>query len=234
MRTRFSLSFAIKFGGFLIIPIPLHSHRRMLRVAACVRMQLSSQAMSKSEAKFEGFRISPGYLDSAAQQDLVAQLRALIAEAPLYNPVMPRTGKPFSVRMTNLGPLGWVSDRAGYRYQPEHPVTGKPWPDIPARLLEIWQDLTHWPAPPECCLVNYYAAEGARMGLHRMKMKRSVAHPCCHCRLAIRPYSGWAVLNARARRDRSGSRRGMRWSWKDRHAMPITALIAFLPVRLHC
>ena len=123
--------------------------------------------MSKSEAVIEGFRIRPGYLDSAAQQDLVAQLRASIAEAPLYNPVMPRTGKPFSVRMTNLGPLGWVSDRAGYRYQPEHPVTGNPWPDIPAGLLEIWQDLTHWPAPPECCLVNYYAAEGARMGLHR-------------------------------------------------------------------
>ncbi len=123
--------------------------------------------MSKSEAKFEGFRISPGYLDSVAQQDLLAQLREFIAEAPLYNPVMPKTGKPFSVRTTNLGSLGWVSDRAGYRYQPEHPVTGKPWPDIPAGLLDIWQDLTRWSAPPECCLVNYYAAEGARMGLHR-------------------------------------------------------------------
>ncbi len=123
--------------------------------------------MPKSDPVFEGFRINPGYLDNTAQQDLVAQLRELIAEAPLYAPVMPRTGKPFSVRMTNLGPLGWVSDRAGYRYQPEHPVTGKPWPDIPPRLLEIWQHLTRWPSPPECCLVNYYAGEGTRMGLHR-------------------------------------------------------------------
>lgn len=123
--------------------------------------------MPKSDPVVEGFRIKPGYLDSTAQQDLVAQLRELIIEAPLYEPVMPRTGKPFSVRMTNLGPLGWVSDRAGYRYQPEHPVTGKPWPDIPLRLLEIWQDLTRWPSSPECCLVNYYAGEGTRMGLHR-------------------------------------------------------------------
>ena len=123
--------------------------------------------MPQSEAVFEGFRISPGYLDSAAQRGLAAQLRALAADAPLYDPVMPRTGKPFSVRMTNLGPLGWVSDRAGYRYQPEHPVTGRPWPDIPAGLLDIWRDLTRWPAPPECCLVNFYPAAGARMGLHR-------------------------------------------------------------------
>ena len=45
-----------------------------------------------------------------------------MAEAPLYAPTMPRTGKPFSVRMTNCGPLGWVSDKAGgYRYQASIP-----------------------------------------------------------------------------------------------------------------
>ena len=32
---------------------------------------------------------------------------------------------------TNAGPLGWVSDVAGYRYQPDHPETGRPWPALP-------------------------------------------------------------------------------------------------------
>jgi alkylated DNA repair protein (DNA oxidative demethylase) len=108
----------------------------------------------------------PGYLDTDAQQALVATLRVLIAEAPLFQPVMPRTGKPFSVRMTNLGRLGWVSDVAGYRYQPLHPVTGRPWPPIPAEVLAIWHEVSGYPHPPEACLVNWYAP-GARMGLHQ-------------------------------------------------------------------
>ena len=54
--------------------------------------------------------------------------------APLYVPTMPRTGKEMSVRMTNCGTLGWVTDKErGYRYQAVHPVTGAPWPPIPQR-----------------------------------------------------------------------------------------------------
>lgn len=78
---------------------------------------------------------------------------------------MPRTGRPFSVRMANMGPLGWVSDVRGYRYQSSHPLTGRPWPPIPERLLGLWCELVGSPEP-ECCLVNLYRP-GARMGLHR-------------------------------------------------------------------
>ncbi len=63
----------------------------------------------------------PGWFDRAGQEALVATLREAAAVAPFFTPVMPRTGKPFSVRMTNCGPLGWVSDLKGYRYQPTHP-----------------------------------------------------------------------------------------------------------------
>ena len=67
------------------------------------------------------------------QAALVADLRDVVREAPLFTPRMPRTGKPFSVRMTNCGDLGWVSDtERGYRYQPTHPETGRPWPPIRA------------------------------------------------------------------------------------------------------
>ena len=113
-----------------------------------------------------GLRYLPGYLDLASQQDLVEQLRANVADAPLFIPIMPRTGRPFTVRMTNLGTLGWVSDRAGYRYQPAHPETGRPWPPIPAMVLDVWRALSGYPHDPEASLVNFYN-QGAKMGLHR-------------------------------------------------------------------
>ncbi|SDB50754.1 alpha-ketoglutarate-dependent dioxygenase AlkB family protein [Bauldia litoralis] len=115
----------------------------------------------------EGFGFHPGLLDRSAQMALVAALKAAVADAPFFVPTMPRTGKPFSVRMTDLGPLGWVSDRdGGYRYQPTHPETGKPWPPIPDAVMDIWRAVAGYPHPPEACLVNYYAP-GARMGLHQ-------------------------------------------------------------------
>ena len=110
----------------------------------------------------------PGFLDREAQEALVAELRELLHEAPLFQPRMPRTGKPFSVKMTNLGPLGWVSDVAGYRYQRLHPDTGRPWPDFPPAVLDAWEQLADYPHPPEACLVNWYG-DGAKMGLHQDK-----------------------------------------------------------------
>lgn len=93
-------------------------------------------------------------------------LRQALAVAPFFTPVMPRSGKPFSVRMSNLGPLGWVSDRQGYRYQTFHPDTRKPWPPLPAVLLDLWHEVSDYDLPPEACLVNLYRG-GARMGLHQ-------------------------------------------------------------------
>jgi alkylated DNA repair protein (DNA oxidative demethylase) len=106
-------------------------------------------------------------LDRPAQTALLGAIRKVIAEAPLYTPTMPRSGKPMSVRMTNAGPLGWVTDKeGGYRYQAMHPETGKPWPPIPPMLLDLWTECADYPHPPEACLINYYAG-AAKMGLHQ-------------------------------------------------------------------
>ena len=106
-------------------------------------------------------------LDSVAQAGLLREVRTIIGEAPLYVPTMPRSGRPMSVRMTNAGALGWVTDKeGGYRYQAVHPHTGAPWPQIPKRLLDLWTELADYPHPPEACLVNFYA-DAARMGLHQ-------------------------------------------------------------------
>jgi alkylated DNA repair protein (DNA oxidative demethylase) len=90
----------------------------------------------------------------------------VLAAAPLFTPRMPKSGRPMSVRMSNCGPLAWVSDEAGYRYQPTHPDTGRPWPPMPAILRQAWDELARYPHPPEACLINFYAST-ARMGLHQ-------------------------------------------------------------------
>ena len=113
-----------------------------------------------------GIVYHPGYWNAAQQAALVGELRAILKSAPLFTPTMPKTGKPFSVRMTNCGPLGWVSDREGYRYQAHHPLTGEAWPAMPAMLLAAWRDIAFYPHDPEACLINYYAAD-AKMGLHQ-------------------------------------------------------------------
>lgn len=90
---------------------------------------------------------------------------------------MPKSGAPFSVRMTNCGPLGWVTDKErGYRYQSTHPLTGKPWPAMPQMLLDLWRGVTDYPFPPDACLVNYYAGD-AKMGLHQDKDEEDFAAP---------------------------------------------------------
>ena len=123
----------------------------------------------------EGFRLWPGALSATAQSALLAEVLAAVEQSPFFRPVTPG-GRPFSVEMTNLGPLGWVSDRAGYRYQPTHPETGAPWPSMPETLLTLWSDLTGWPEPPDACLVNLYRGE-AKMGLHQDRDEQDHSAP---------------------------------------------------------
>jgi alkylated DNA repair protein (DNA oxidative demethylase) len=111
-------------------------------------------------------RLLPALLPPDQQRTLLGEIRAVLAEAPLYGPVMPRSGSPYSVQMSNCGALGWLSDRDGYRYSPVHPLTQRPWPAIPALVLDLWRQATGVAYAPEACLINYYAPE-ARLGLHR-------------------------------------------------------------------
>ena len=123
-----------------------------------------------------GSWLYPGLIAGQEQSGILLRLRAVIAEAPLFAPTMPRTGKPFSVRMTNCGPLGWVSDRDGYRYQDRHPETRAPWPPIPEEILRLWRELLPEAPAPEACLVNHYAAS-AKMGLHQDRDENAVDVP---------------------------------------------------------
>ncbi|MBX9745402.1 MAG: alpha-ketoglutarate-dependent dioxygenase AlkB [Hyphomonadaceae bacterium] len=122
--------------------------------------------MIRPTGDLDGFKLWPGLLDRAAQEALRDDVFSRMRAGPLYIPRMPKSGAPMSVRMTNFGALGWVTDKErGYRYQETHPETGKPWPEMPEKVLELWRKFSGYGADPEACLVNYYESD-ARMGLH--------------------------------------------------------------------
>ncbi len=113
-----------------------------------------------------GFAHYPHYFDASQQNALILAVKSGVEQAPFFVPRMPRTGTPMSVVLSNFGALGWVSDKdKGYRYDPVHPTTGKPWPAMPELLLDLWDNVTGYEAQPECCLINWYK-DGAKMGAH--------------------------------------------------------------------
>jgi DNA oxidative demethylase len=118
----------------------------------------------------DGVTFRPGHFDAAAQRALLIEIQEVLRVAPYFQPTMPRTGKPFSVSMSNCGVLGWVSDKTGgYRYQATHPVTGRPWPLMPQALVDLWGEVAGYPHPAEACLINYYdtgSNAATRMGSH--------------------------------------------------------------------
>jgi len=123
-----------------------------------------------------GLRLYPEYFSRNAQLTALAAIRSALADAPLYTPRMPKSGRPMSVGMSNCGPLGWISDERGYRYESTHPQSGRPWPAIPDLLLRLWDDVAQYPDPPEACLINYYGPT-AKMGLHQDRDEADFSAP---------------------------------------------------------
>ena len=100
---------------------------------------------------------------------LLEEIEAIAAAAPFRH--MPtRGGRSIAAEMTNCGPLGWVSDRTGYRYASSDPASGRPWPAIPATFRQLATEAARVAGfadfRPDACLVNRYHP-GAGMALHR-------------------------------------------------------------------
>lgn len=127
-----------------------------------------------AKLRIRGFDIHKNYLDLTAQRALIEVLRPVLRAAPLFSPKVPGGGQ-MSVRMTSAGQYGWYSDASGDRYAERHP-SGQRWPEIPKKVLEIWQQLTGLERQPECCLLNYYG-EDAKMGLHQDKDEADFSYP---------------------------------------------------------
>jgi alkylated DNA repair dioxygenase AlkB len=111
---------------------------------------LLAQAGTADYPLAPGLTLLRHYLEEAAQRALASEIAEIVALAPWFFPCMPRSGRVFSVKMTNCGRLGWVSDReGGYRYQATHPGSGEPWPSIPESVLSIWRAVASYPHLPE-------------------------------------------------------------------------------------
>ena len=134
----------------------------------------------------EGACVLHGFALSHADA-LLAGFKAVTAQAPLRHLVVPG-GQTMSVAMSNCGSLGWVSDERGYRYASRDPLSGKPWPAMPAE----WVDLATQAAAqagyanfkPDACLINDYAP-GAKMGLHQDRDERDFSQPIVSVSLGL-------------------------------------------------
>jgi alkylated DNA repair protein (DNA oxidative demethylase) len=115
--------------------------------------------------EINGFKLIVGALSTDAQRALIDQVMSAADEAPFYRPQTPG-GKAMSVLQSSFGPLGWTTDAAGYRYEPAHPLTGRPWPPMPPLLAALWRQWAGDHPPPDSCLINLYRGQ-ARMGLHQ-------------------------------------------------------------------
>jgi alkylated DNA repair protein (DNA oxidative demethylase) len=121
------------------------------------------------------------------EAELLAALRTVTALAPFRNMVTPG-GYTMSVAMTNCGLAGWVTDSSGYRYTRQDPVSGNPWPPMPAVFLDLaaraaatagFEDFL-----PDACLVNRYAP-AAKLSLHQDKNETDFTHPIVSVSLGL-------------------------------------------------
>ncbi len=131
-----------------------------------------------------GITLLPRHAEAAM---LLPLIDAVAAASPPRHLTVPGGGT-MSVAMTNCGALGWVSDRSGYRYDALDPLTGRPWPEMPAILADLAHDAAARGGfagfAPDACLINTYEP-GARMGLHQDRDERDFSHPIVSVSLGL-------------------------------------------------
>jgi len=143
-----------------------------------------------SGVKDRGIDLGPGILllrGFADSTRLMPLIDRVASQSPFRHLVTPG-GQTMSVAMTNCGPLGWVSDRSGYRYDARDPTTGRPWPAMPDEFRQLALDAASragFPAfVPDACLVNRYAA-GSRLTAHRDADEQDYAQPIVSVSLGL-------------------------------------------------
>ncbi len=110
---------------------------------------------------------------------LLAEIDAIASAAPFRHLETPNGGR-MSVAMTNCGALGWVSDRRGYRYTADDPLSGRRWPEMPTLFIDLARKAAahagfdHF--QPDACLINRYAP-GTRLSLHQDRDEATMAQP---------------------------------------------------------
>ena len=140
----------------------------------------SREVMAEGAVLLRGFAIP-------FESELVTALRDIANQAPFRHMMTPG-GHLMSVAMTNCGPLGWVTDRTGYRYDGNDPETGKPWPTMPAAFCRLAAQAAaqagFFEFSPDACLINRYEP-GARMSMHQDKDEHDFGAPIVSVSLGL-------------------------------------------------
>ena len=118
---------------------------------------------------------------------ILADLSQVTSQAPFRHMITPG-GFRMSVGMSNCGPLGWVSDRSGYRYDPVDPLSQLPWPAMPESFSILASSAAQAAGfanfHPDACLINRYEP-GAKLSLHQDKDERDFTQPIVSVSLGI-------------------------------------------------
>jgi alkylated DNA repair protein (DNA oxidative demethylase) len=134
----------------------------------------------------EGACVLRGFARARAEA-LLAAVHAVIERAPVRQMITPG-GKKMAVAMTNCGPLGWISDRRGYRYVAVDPLTGEPWPAMPAEFTSLAREAAERAGfdgfAPDACLVNRYET-GTRLSLHQDRDEQDYGQPIVSVSLGV-------------------------------------------------
>jgi alkylated DNA repair protein (DNA oxidative demethylase) len=121
------------------------------------------------------------------EESLLSGVESVAAQAPFRQMVTPG-GFVMSVAMTNCGPVGWVSDRSGYRYSEVDPNTGARWPAMPDAFLKLAASAAEQAGfprfVPDACLINRYTP-GTKLSLHQDKDERDFGQPIVSVSLGI-------------------------------------------------
>jgi alkylated DNA repair protein (DNA oxidative demethylase) len=140
----------------------------------------SRQQMADGAVLLRGFALP-------IQHDLLKALDDITAEAPFRHMSTPG-GFEMSVAMTNCGDCGWITDRSGYRYGADDPVSGRPWPAMPAVFRELAVQAAAQGGfagfAPDACLINRYEP-GARMSLHQDRDETDFSAPIVSVSLGL-------------------------------------------------
>ena len=123
----------------------------------------------------------------AQAEALMACVDQITAQAPLRHLQTPG-GRAMSVAMSNCGSWGWTSDRHGYRYVQQDPLSGNNWPAMPAAWLELAAQAAaatgYSGVVPDACLINQYLP-GTKMSLHQDRDERDFAQPIVSVSLGL-------------------------------------------------
>lgn len=118
---------------------------------------------------------------------LLAAAEGVVAQAALRHWLTPG-GRRMAVAMTNCGPLGWVSDALGYRYQATDPLSGLPWPALPPVIAElavaVAEEAGYPGFRPDACLVNRYLP-GTPLSLHQDRDEQDLRQPIVSISLGL-------------------------------------------------